>query len=123
MTTIQATRGLNEYTGKERLVRCEDAVEDADFDLTELAQLLAQTSRGRHGQAQADEIQALARQIVGVGSLGQALRVQMSCHLQQLDLLEVQRQQLEAEIAYLIDHLLQHITSIPGIGRSPAPSS
>ena len=90
--------------------------EFADFDLTELAQLLAQTSRGRHGQAKADEIQALARRSVGVGFLGDALRVQMNCLLQQLALLDTQRQQLDAEIMTLMERLPQHITSIPGIG-------
>jgi len=90
--------------------------EFADFDLTELAQLLAQTSRGRHGQAKAEEIQSLARRSVGVGFLGDALRVQMNCLLQQLDLLDAQRQQLEAEITTLMEQLPQHITSIPGIG-------
>lgn len=90
--------------------------EFADFDLTELTQLLTQTSRGRHGQAKAEEIQALARRSVGIGFLGDVLRVQMSCLLQQLDLLAGQRQQLEAEIAALMDQLPQYITSIPGIG-------
>jgi transposase len=90
--------------------------EFADFDLTELTQLLTQTSRGRHGQAKAKEIQALARRSVGIGFLGDVLRVQMNCLLQQLTLLDDQRQQLEAEITALMAQLPQHITSIPGIG-------
>jgi transposase len=90
--------------------------EFADFDLTELTQLLTQTSRGRHGQAKAEEIQALARRSVGIGFLGDVLRVQMSCLLQQLALLDAQRQQLEAEITALMAQLPQYITSIPGIG-------
>ncbi len=90
--------------------------EFADFDLTELAHLLAQTSRGRHGQAKAEEIQALARRSVGIGSMGDALRVQMNCLLQQLALLETQRQQLDDEITVLMNQQPQHITSIPGIG-------
>lgn len=90
--------------------------EFADFDLTELAQLLTQASRGRHGQAKAEEIQALARDSVGIGFLGNALRVQMNCLLQQLSLLDAQRQQLDAEITALMDQFPQHITSIPGVG-------
>jgi len=90
--------------------------EFADFDLSELAQLLAATSRGRHGQAKAEEIQTLARQSVGIGFLGNALRLQMTCLLQQLALLDAQRQQLEVEIAALMNQLPQYITSIPGIG-------
>jgi transposase len=90
--------------------------EFAEFDLSELAQLLAQSSRGRHGQAKAEEIQALARRSVGIGFLTDALRVQMTCLLQQLALLDAQRQQLEVEITALMDQIPQHITSIPGIG-------
>lgn len=90
--------------------------EFADFDLTELTQLLAETSRGRHGQAKAEELQSLARRSVGIGFLGNALRVQMTCLLQQLALLDAQRLQLEAEITALMDRLPQFITSIPGIG-------
>lgn len=103
-------------TSRRLLAEALTPAEFADFDLTELAQLLTQTSRGRHGQAKAEEIQSVARQSVGVGFLGNALRVQMSCLLQQLDLLDGQRQQLEAEITALMDHLPSHITSIPGIG-------
>lgn len=90
--------------------------EFADFDLTELTHLLAQASRGRHGQAKAEEIQALARRSVGIGFLSDVLRVQMSCLLQQLALLDAQRQQLETEITTLMAQLPQYITSIPGIG-------
>jgi len=90
--------------------------EFADFDLTELTQLLTETSRGRHGQAKAEEIQSLARRSVGIGFLGDVLRVQMNCLLQQLALLDDQRQQLDAEITALMAQLPQYITSIPGIG-------
>jgi transposase len=51
--------------------------EFAELDLSELSQLLHQASRGRHGQAKAEELQALARRSVGVGFLTDALRVQM----------------------------------------------
>lgn len=90
--------------------------EFAEFDLTELANLLAQSSRGRHSQAKAEEIQAVARRSVGVGFLADALRVQMSCLLQQLALLDTQRQQLETEITILMDQIPQYITTIPGVG-------
>ena len=90
--------------------------EFADFDLAELTQLLSQASRGRHGQAKAEEIQAVASHSVGVGFLSDALRVQLSCLLQQLTLLDTQRQLLDDEITAMMDTLPQHITSIPGIG-------
>jgi hypothetical protein len=59
--------------------------------LAELSEFLQQSSRGRHGQAKAEQIQALARRSVGIGFLTDASRVQMSCLLAQLDLLEQQR--------------------------------
>jgi len=90
--------------------------EFAELDLSELSQLLQQASRGRHGQAKAEEIQALARRSVGVGFLTDALRVQMACLLQQLDLLESQCQQLDAEIEAMLAEVPQFITSIPGVG-------
>jgi len=90
--------------------------EFAELDLSELSQRLQQASRGRHGQAKAEEIQALARRSVGVGFLTDALRVQMACLLQQLDLLESQRQQLDAEIEAMLAEVPQFITSIPGVG-------
>lgn len=90
--------------------------EFADFDLSELSQKLQKTSRGRHGQAKAREIQTLAARSVGVGFLGNALRVQMTCMLQQLALLEQQLAELDTEIKAIMDRMPQHITSIPGIG-------
>jgi transposase len=90
--------------------------EFADFDLAELSELLQQSSRGRHGQAKAEQIQALARHSVGIGFLTDALRVQMSCLLAQLDLLEQQRNLLDSEIQALMEQIPQYITSLPGIG-------
>lgn len=90
--------------------------EFADFDLSELAQLLAQASRGRHGQAKAEEIQSVASRSVGIGFLTDALRVQLSCLLQQLTLLETQRQLLDDEIMAVMETLPQYITTIPGVG-------
>lgn len=90
--------------------------EFADFDLSELAHLLWQASRGRHGQAKAEEIQAVARRSVGISFLTDALRIQLSCLLQQLTLREAQRQSLDNEITTVMATLPQHITTIPGIG-------
>jgi len=90
--------------------------EFADFDLSELTQLLWQASRGRHGQAKAEEILAVASRSVGIGFLTDALRIQLSCLLQQLTLLEAQRQSLDAEITAMMEALPQYITTIPGVG-------
>lgn len=103
-------------TSRRLLVEALTPDEFAEFDLSELTQLLTQSSRGHHGQAKAEEIQALARRSVGIGFLNDVLRVQMTCLLQQLALLDAQRQQLEVEITALMDQIPQHITSIPGVG-------
>jgi transposase len=92
------------------------AQEIADFDLAELSDLLRQASRGRFGQPKAEAIQNAARQSVGVGFLVDAVRVQMHCLLQQIDLLQEQVAQLDHALAELMDQIPQHITSIPGIG-------
>lgn len=86
------------------------------FDLSELSQLLRQSSHGRLGQTKAEEIRTLAERSVGVGFLGDALHVQMTCLLQQLALLEQQVNELDDQIERLMDRLPQYITSIPGIG-------
>jgi transposase len=88
----------------------------ADFDLGELADLLASTSRGRFGLQKAAAVQELARQSVGIGFLADAIRIEMRCLLQQIDLLQDHVDQLDAKIATLMDQIPQHITSIPGVG-------
>jgi transposase len=90
--------------------------EFAGFDLSELSQLLRQSSHGRHGHAKAEEIQALAAQSVGVGFLGDVLRVQLTCLLQQLTLVEQQLDELAVQIEAVMDRLPQYITTIPGVG-------
>ena len=92
------------------------AQEIADFDLAELADLLRNTSRGRFGQPKAEAIQNAARQSVGVGFLVDAVRVQMHCLLEQIDLLQEQVAQLDEALAELMEQIPQYITSIPGIG-------
>ena len=92
------------------------AQEIADFDLAELTDLLHNASRGHFGQPKAEAIQNTARQSVGVGFLVDAVRVQMRCLLQQIDLLQEQVAQLDDALADLMDQIPQYITSIPGIG-------
>jgi transposase len=88
----------------------------ADFDLAELANLLSSASRGHFGLPKAAELQELARQSVGIGFLADAVRIEMRCLLQQVDLLQDQVEQLDGQIATLMDQIPQHITSIPGVG-------
>lgn len=103
-------------TSRKLLAEALTPEEFADFDLSELGQFLQQASHGRYGQEKAEQIQTAARRSVGVGFLADALRVQMRCLLQQLDLLEQQQEHLNAKIEAMMDNLPQYITSIPGVG-------
>jgi transposase len=103
-------------TSRQLLAQAITAQEFADFDLGELTALLSSASRGRFGQEKAEAIQSVARQSVGIHFTADTVRVQMRCLLQQLDLLEAQRQKIDAHLDQLMQQLPQHITSIPGIG-------
>lgn len=98
------------------LMEAATAQEIADFDLAELTDLLERASRGRFGQAKAEAVQNAAQQSVGIGFLVDAVRVEMRCLLQQVDLLQEQVAQIDDTLAELMDQIPQHITSIPGIG-------
>lgn len=103
-------------SSRQLLAQAVTAQEFADFDLGELTSLLSSASRGRFGQEKAEAIQSVARQSIGVHFLADSVRIQMRCLLQQLDLLEAQRQEVNVMIEQLMQQLPQHITSIPGIG-------
>lgn len=103
-------------TSRSLLKEAATAQEIAEFDLSELTALLKSNSRGRFGLEKANHIQDLARQSVGVGFLQDAVQIEMACLLEQLDLLLAQIAHLDDSIAEIMDHIPQHITSIPGIG-------
>ena len=105
---LQASRAI--------LQEAVSAQEFADFDLQELANVLAEASRGRFGLEKAEALQSQARQSVGVGFLTDAVHLEMRCILAQLELLDAQRGEIDQTIADLMQQIPQHITSIPGIG-------
>jgi transposase len=103
-------------SSRQLLTEAVSAQDFADFDLTELVQRLQSASRGRFGQEKAETIQQVARQSVGVTFLADAARVEIRCLIEQIDLLETQCELLDHKSSELMDHLPQHITTIPGIG-------
>jgi len=103
-------------SSRQVLTEAVSAQDFADFDLAELAQRLQHASRGRFGQEKAESIQQLARQSIGVTFLADAARVEMRCLIEQINLLETQRDLLDQKLAELMDLIPQHITSIPGVG-------
>jgi transposase len=103
-------------SSRELLKQAVTADEMAQFNLSELTNLLQDASRGRFGSAKALTIQHAALRSVGVGFLTDAVRVEMRCLLQQIDLVDDQVDQIEETVAALMAQIPQHITSIPGIG-------
>jgi transposase len=103
-------------SSRELLKEAVTANDVAQFDLSELANLLQDASRGRFGSAKAQAIQQAAPHSVGVSFLTNAVRVEMRCLLQQIDLVDAQVDQIEEALATLMAQIPQHITSIPGIG-------
>jgi transposase len=53
---------------------------------------------------------------VGVPFLADAARMEVHCLLEQLNLLQTQREGVEVRIEALMDPIPQHLTTIPGIG-------
>jgi len=103
-------------SSRELLKEVTTADEIASFDLAELSRILYTNSRGRFGTEKAVAIQEAAQRSVGVGFLADAIRIKMRCLLEQIDLLEQQRAQLDDELAALMAQIPQFITSIPGVG-------
>jgi len=80
------------------LVEAVTPEEFVEFDLSELSELLNKASRGRFGMDKAREVQTLAGRSVGVVFLAEPLKIEMSCLLDRLALLEEQQQQLDKRI-------------------------
>jgi len=105
---VQSSRAL--------LLEAVSAQEFVEFDLQELTDLLAKTSRGRFGAEKAVLLKEKARQSIGVGFLADAVQVEMRCLLAQIELLEEQQVEVEVAEAALMAQIPQQITTIPGVG-------
>jgi len=105
---LQSSRAL--------LKEASTAQQIADFDLSELSQLLKSTSQGRFGTEKATSIQDAARESIGVGFLTNAVHIEMRCLLDQMDLLLEQIHLIDQSIADLMAQIPQFITTIPGVG-------
>lgn len=85
-----------------------------------LTQLLAQASRGRFGQAKAQEVQQLAANSFGVTIGDDALGFSLHILLKEIQHLQSQIEELEAEIATRGQALGETIHTIPGISLGSA---
>jgi len=104
---VQSSRAL--------LQEAASAHDFAAFDLHELTEKLAKTSRSRFGEEKARQVMEQARQSIGIQFLAGAALLEMRCLLAQLELLEEQIAEVEKAQAELMETIPQHITSIRGI--------
>ncbi len=82
--------------------------------LTRLATLLAKTSHGHFKKEQAVELRVLARK--SVGQSGQALSIQVTSVIAQIELLDEQVARVESEMTEIMRFNDSVIMTIPGIG-------
>lgn len=101
---------------RQLLAEAVTAQEFADFDLAELTQRLRTASRGHFGAEKAAALQQAARSSIGVHFLADAVRIEVHCLLEQIALVETQRQQVDEALAILMAQIPQYLTTIPGLG-------
>src|SRR5581483_9781247 len=102
-----------------------EATTAADFaaaDLEELAAILKGASRGKLGPARAEQVQAAARQSLGLQRLGAVARFELQALLDQITFLEQQVSAAEQQIEALPAASGQHLTDIKGISPVLAAS-
>lgn len=92
------------------------AEELAELDLGELSHLLSTASRGHFGEERARQVQETAQRSVGVSFLADALRLEVHCLLDQMELLEKQIGRIEQKVEQLMEQVPSHVTTIPGVG-------
>ena len=102
-------------TSRKLLHQAVTAQEFAAWPLADLAATIHKASRGRLGQEKAQGILAAAQTSLGIPSLHRVAKLEMSCLLAQMDLLD----QLVAKVDDLLADLLaseeQYLTTIPGV--------
>lgn len=86
----------------------------ADMHLTHLSHLLKVSSKGHFKKDTAVELRVLARS--SVGSSDKSLSIQITQSIEQIELLDKQKVQIESEMEDIVSSLDSVIMSIPGIG-------
>jgi transposase len=102
-------------TSRQLLRQAVTAEEFAAWSLADLTATIRQASRGHLGQEKARAIHAAAQTSLGIRSLSQVAKLEMSCLLEQMDLLDGQVKALDKVVAELLDTEEQYLTTIPGI--------
>lgn len=83
----------------------------------ELCAILKKASRGRFGEAKAEEIRAAAQNSFGITIATSAFALQLRQLLEMIDLLERQLNELDFEIEQRMNKLNTCITTCPGVGK------
>ena len=104
-------------TSTELLNKAITPEEILEIPTDELASLLKSSSRGRFGQAKAEEIQTLAKTSFGITIGTSALSMQLRQLLEMIEVLERQLTELETEIEIYLHKTNPIIISCPGIGN------
>jgi transposase len=86
------------------------------IDTNELCELLRKNSRGRFGEAKAEELRSAAKQSFGITIGTSAFAMQLRQLLEMIALLEKQLLELEDEIIQYLRKMDTYITTCPGIG-------
>jgi transposase len=86
------------------------------IDTSELCELLKKNSRGRFGEAKAEELRSAAKRSFGITICTSAFSMQLRQLLEMIALLEKQLIELEDEISQYLRKMDSYITTCPGIG-------
>jgi len=86
------------------------------IDTSELCELLKKHSRGRFGEAKAEELRSAAKRSFGITISLSAFSMQLRQLLEMISLLEKQLIELEEEITQYLRKMDTYITTCPGIG-------
>ena len=106
--------GLHQKSVYALLKEAPTAKSIASMHLTHLATLLTKTSHGHFKKEQATELRVLARK--SVGQSDQALSIQVTSVIAQIELLDEQVARVEAEMTEIMRFNDSVIMTVPGIG-------
>lgn len=104
-------------TSTELLAKAVTPEELLEIPTEELCKLLRDNSRGRFGEAKAEELRQAAKTSFGITIGTAAFTMQLRQLLEMIQLLERQLTELEIEIEQYLMKLNTPITSCPGVGK------
>ena len=105
-------------TSKEVLSKYPTPEDMLNVSTRKLTNLLEKASRGRFGREKAEQLKSAAASSFGVSFAKDAFAFQIKQLIEQLEFLEKQSEELEVQIAVLLEQTGSYITTIPGIGET-----